>query len=86
MRIIKGTLQNSEHLAARLWSAIEGIALGSSNKYSEVIKHPTLELWAVKIVESGRYWEAIKAELTQEELDSIETAGDEWREDRKSTN
>ena len=83
MRIIKGTLQDSEHLAARLWAAIEGTALGSSNKYSEVIKHPTLDVWAVKIVENGRYWQSVREVLTEEEFESIETAGEDWREPRE---
>ncbi len=72
-RGITGTREESESRALRLWEAIKDIAVGTSNSYSDVIQNPTEEnLTAIKVVESGYYWDNVREELTQEEIDSIE--------------
>ena len=80
MRIITGTSEESQNLAASLWSSIEDIALGNTNKYTDILEHPTEALYAVQIIESGYYWERIENKLTElGKLNDIETAAGEWK-------
>lgn len=65
-------------LLNRLTDAIKDISGDVTSSYSHLYKHKDMNLWAVKIVPSGFYWNNVKEALTENEINEIEYSNDNW--------
>ena len=76
---MKAVIYNTEILADELQEVLfemcEDLFVEGTTKYSNVIKHPTKSLWAVPIVESGKFWGVISEAIGSR---TVETLTEDW--------
>lgn len=82
MRLIKNEIGgDTDSLLDHLFDAIKDISPIGTNKYTAKLYDLDSEFTACQIVESGYYWENIKAKLVElDKIDLIITSTDEWSE------
>lgn len=58
-----------------LFESISHLVDSNTTKYSNVIKHPTLNLWAVQVAVNGLHWFTINNAIGERK---VETLTEDW--------
>lgn len=79
---MKAVIYTTEELADELQDVLfemcKDLFVAGTTKYCNVIKHPTKSLWAVQIIESGKYWARIDADLSPSIKSEIVDLSSDW--------
>lgn len=81
MMTTKQIVFNSEQEANSFYNNLEsnltGLHSSGTSNYTYVIKHPTDDLWAVRVVENGKYWGVVN-DLIQG--NTLELVSEDWKQ------
>ena len=73
--IIYKTQSGADNLQELFYQAIKPFVDANTTAYSNVMKHPTLSLWAVQVDVDGKFWDVISEAVGSRK---IETLSDDW--------
>ena len=68
---------NAEILALEM--RVKHLHKGNTNNYTYVIKHPTLNKWAVRYNTSGEYWDIIEPYLNPNQISNLVDIAEDWK-------
>ena len=76
--VIYTTKKLADELQEVLFEMCKDLFVAGTTKYCNVIKHPKKSLWAVQIIESGKYWSRIDADLAPSIKSQIVDLPSDW--------
>jgi DNA-directed RNA polymerase subunit L len=76
-QIVFNTEQEANSLYNNLESNLKDLHSSGTSSYTYVIKHPTDDLWAVRVVENGKYWDIVY-DLIQGY--TLELVSEDWKQ------
>ena len=77
-QIIHNTKQSADAEMLALESRVKHLHSAGTSAYSYVIKHPTLNKWAVRYNTIGKYWEEIEAYLNPNQISNLVDITPDW--------
>ena len=77
-QIIHSSLGSAEAEIISLEAKCKHLHKGITTAYTYVIKHPTLNQWAVRYNTSGRYWQIIEEHLNPNQISNLVDITEDW--------
>jgi len=78
-QIIHNSLGAAEAEVIALEAKLKHLHVGNTSAYTYVIKHPTLNKWAVRYNTSGKYWSIVEEHLNPNQIDNLVDITNDWK-------